>query len=361
MTVNGKITVLVVEDSPSARLLLVHLLDSDPRLHVIDAVENGEGALRFLEHDRPDVILMDIHLSGMDGYEVTRRIMETQPLPVVVCSAAVDPSEVASTFRALEAGAVAVVGKPAGLGHPDHAETAAKLVDTVALMSEVKVIKRWPRQRRAAAITPTNGQTHEGPIQVVAIGASTGGPPVLQTILAGLPATFPVPILIVQHISAGFLSGFAEWLGHSTGFPVRIAMHNEVLLPGHAYLAPDGFHMGIGPPGRILLSRFAPENGLRPAVSFLFRSVAEVYGSRAAAVLLTGMGRDGASELKRLRDAGAVTVAQDAESAVVNGMPGTAIQLGGAGHILPPERIPLVLTALVEGQPRRRPTPPTKR
>jgi two-component system chemotaxis response regulator CheB len=351
MTMDGKIKVLVVEDSPVVRLLLEHLLDSDARLHVVEAVESGEAALRFLQRVRPDVILMDIHLSGMDGYEVTRRIMETCPVPVVVCSAAVDPDDVASTFRALEAGAVAVVAKPTGPAHADHASTVARLVDTVALMAEVKLIKRWPQGRRTARTIPATllGDTHakEVTIQIVAIGASTGGPPVLQIILGGLPAAFPVPILIVQHIATGFLKGFAEWLGNSTGFPVRIAQHGEVFLPGHAYLAPDGFHLGLGPKGQCVLSRQPPENGLRPAVSYLFRSVAEICGARAVAVLLTGMGRDGAAELKQLRDAGAVTIAQDAESAVVNGMPGAAILLGGASHVLTPEMIPAALMHLV--------------
>ncbi|WP_018990525.1 chemotaxis-specific protein-glutamate methyltransferase CheB [Aromatoleum toluclasticum] len=364
-TIDGKIAVLVVEDSPAARLLLIHLLTSDPRFGVVDAVDNGAEALRFLEGGRPDVILMDIHMSGMDGYEVTRRIMETRPVPVVICSATVDPAEVASTFRALEAGAVAVVAKPAGPGHPDHEASAAKLLEIVALMSEVRVIKRWPRLRRStgttSAIVPANGRSQEGPIQVVAIGASTGGPPVLQTILASLPASFPVPVLIVQHIAAGFLPGFAEWLSHGTGFPVRIAAHGEVLLPGHAYLAPDGCHMGLAPHGRIALSRQSPENGVRPAVSFLFRSVAAECGSRAVAILLTGMGRDGVTELKLLRDAGAVTVAQDAESSVVHGMPGEAIRCGGASHVLGPDKIAALLTGLLAAPSRPALVPTTKR
>jgi two-component system chemotaxis response regulator CheB len=181
----------------------------------------------------------------------------------------------------------------------------------------------------------------------VAIGTSTGGPPVLQTILSGLPADFPAPVLIVQHIAAGFVTGLAEWLDQTTGFPVRIAAHGEPMEAGRAYLAPDGYHLGAGAQRRIALSRSEPENGLRPAVSFLFRSVAEQCGARAVAVLLTGMGKDGAEELKQLHDLGAVTIAQDAASSAVYGMPGEAMKLRAVRYSLAPDRIPAALIGLV--------------
>lgn len=350
---NSIIPVLVVEDSPVAQLLLVHILNSDPRLRVIGTANNGEEALEFLKRNQPAVIVMDIHMSGMDGYETTRRIMETQPLPIVICSASLNPAEVANTFRAMEAGAVALIAKPVGLGHHEFKAVATKLVETVVLMSEVRVVKRWPRTRRpggAVAELPVTARPMGTPFQVVALGTSTGGPPVLQTILAGLPRDFPLPVLIVQHIAAGFLPGLADWLNDSTGFPARIATHGELMLPGHAYLAPDGYHLGLGSSGQIALSKQEPENGLRPAVSHLFRSAAAACGPRVVAVLLTGMGKDGAEELKQLKELGAVTIAQDAESSVVHGMPGEAIKLGAAGHILAPDKIPSLLIRLAAGQ-----------
>jgi two-component system chemotaxis response regulator CheB len=182
---------------------------------------------------------------------------------------------------------------------------------------------------------------------VVAIGSSTGGPPVLQAILSALPRDYAAPVLIVQHMAAGFVGGLVDWLRHSAGLAVDIASHGEPLCPGRAYLAPDGCHMGVEPGGRIGLSRSEPEHRLRPAVSFLFRTVAQVYGARAIGVLLTGMGRDGAPELKLLRDTGGVTIAQDAASSVVHGMPGEAIRLGGAMYALPPVRIAAALRSLV--------------
>lgn len=188
--------------------------------------------------------------------------------------------------------------------------------------------------------------SHQTHIRIVAIGASTGGPPVLQAILAGLPKNFPAPVLIVQHIAAGFTRGFVEWLGQSSNLPVHVPAHGERVLPGQAYVAPDGLHMAVDPDSRVRLRTDEPENGLRPSVACLFRSVAKAYGQSAVGVLLTGMGKDGALELKLMKDQGAVTIAQDRETAIVHGMPGEAIKLGGATYVLPPEQIRLALTSL---------------
>jgi two-component system chemotaxis response regulator CheB len=155
-------------------------------------------------------------------------------------------------------------------------------------------------------------------------------------------------VLIVQHISPGFVKGFGEWLAGASGFPVRIASQGELPLPGQAYIAPENFHMGIGIGPRIVLSDHAPENGLRPSVAHLFRSVAQVLGPAAVGVLLTGMGRDGANELKVMKEKGAITIAQDEESSVVHGMPGEAIKLGAATYVLPPAGIAAMLTALIK-------------
>jgi two-component system chemotaxis response regulator CheB len=349
--IDRKINVLVVDDSAVGRLHLVHILESDPLVRVIATVNDGQAALDFIKTQAPDVVLMDIHMPNMDGFEATRRIMETRPVPIVICTASTSTKEVATTFRVLEAGAVACVEKPLGPGHPEATATAAHLLQTVKLMSEVKVVRRWARGRSAAASGPSFSGTESrqvaGEITVIGIGTSTGGPPVLQTILSGLPKNFPVPILIVQHIAQGFLPGLAEWLNQTTGFQIQIAAYGVSALPGHVYLAPDNFQMGIAAGGRIVLTKEEPENGLRPAVSFLFRSLAEVCGPHAVGVLLTGMGTDGAAELKRMRDKGAVTIAQDRESSIVHGMPGEAIALGGAKHVLPADRISELLLTLV--------------
>ena len=349
--IDRKINVLVVDDSAVARMHLAHLLESDSQIRVIATVNDGQTALDFIKAQVPDAVVMDIHMPAMDGFEATRRIMETQPVPIIICTATTSAKEVATTFRAMEAGAVACVEKPMGREHPDFDAVAAHLLQTIKLMSEVKLVRRWARFRTtvnpAPAVPVADGRQTPGEISVVGIGTSTGGPPVLQTILAGLPKNFPVPILIVQHIAQGFLPGLAEWLNQTTGFQVQIAAYGVCPLPGHVYLAPDNFHMGVAPGGRILLTKEELENGLRPAVSYLFRSLAEVCGPHAVGVLLTGMGTDGAAELKRMRDKGAVTIAQDRESSIVHGMPGEAIALGGATHVLPADKISEMLLTLV--------------
>ena len=344
------IKVLVVDDSPVVREFLVHILSSDPVITVIGTADDGEEALDIVRRQRPDVITMDIHMPKMNGLDATRLIMETDPTPIVIVSGTEDPTEVATTFNAMDAGALAVLRRPAGIGHPDHEAMAQDMIQTVKLMSEVKVIRRWPRKRPAAP-TPRTGNVGlaraSARIRVVAMGASTGGPPALETILAALSKDFPVPILIVQHMAPGFIKGFARWLATSTGLPVHVATHGESLLPGHVYVAPDDHQMKVEREGKIALTKNDPEHGLRPSISYLFRAVAAVYGPDAVVGLLTGMGRDGASELRLLKEHGAVTFAQDRDSSVVHGMPGEAIKLDAAMLVLPLEKIAAVLTNLV--------------
>lgn len=342
------INILVVDDSKVSRMFLVHLLESDPELRVIGTAGNGQEALDFVSHTLPDVVLMDIHMPTMDGFEATRRIMETHPLPIIICTATTNPREVATMFRSMEAGAIASIEKPTGIDHADFEERVATLIQTVKLMSEVKVVRRWPRSQNGAtrAARGDVGSSSIPRIRMIGIGASTGGPPALQTILSELPKDFPVPILIVQHISEGFLGGLAEWLNQTTGLKISIASYGVRPLPGQVYLAPDGYNMGVGPDECIRLSKDA-ESMIRPSASYLFRSLAETCGPAAVGVLLTGMGKDGASELKMMKDCGAVTIAQDKESSVVHGMPGEAIALGGASQILPVSKIADALLLLV--------------
>jgi two-component system chemotaxis response regulator CheB len=176
-------------------------------------------------------------------------------------------------------------------------------------------------------------------IRVVAIGASTGGPPVLQQIFSSLPPSFPAPILLVQHISPGFTQGFVDWLNRTATLQARLAVDGERIVPGNIYVAPDGYQMKVDNSGRIVLATEEAENGIRPSISYLFRSVASAFGPKSIGILLTGMGRDGADELKTMRDKGALTIAQDKESSIVYGMPMEAMKLGAAQYSLPPDKI----------------------
>ena len=330
------IRVLVAEDSAVTREFLVALLRGAPGFEVVGAARDGAEALEEAERLRPDVVVMDVHMPRMDGLEATRRIMASVPTPIVLVSATTR-DEAALGFDALKAGAVAVSGKPVGPEHPDHEASAADFVKTVRLMSEVKVVRRWPpREPRVAAGGPAAPDRR---VRVVAFGASTGGPAALAQILGDLPPDLEAPLLIVQHITPGFASGLAEWLAKETRLRVKLAEPGETVRPGAAYLAPDGVQMGIRPDGRIHLAAGPGGDDLCPSASYLFESVAEAYGRWAMGVLLTGMGGDGAAGLRRLRQAGGVTVAQDEATSVVFGMPAEAVRLEAAEYVMPPDGI----------------------
>jgi two-component system, chemotaxis family, protein-glutamate methylesterase/glutaminase len=353
------IRVLLVEDSPAMCDLLVYILNADPRLQVIAVAVDGEQAVLLAQRLKPDVILMDIHLPKMNGFVATRKIMESCPTRIVMVTATSIPGEVAATFQALESGALTVMAKPPGIGHQDHRRLADELLQNVKLMSEVQVVKRWSRP---ATVNADASRMPHGPhvsniarvakagghIRVVAIGASTGGPLVLREILSLLSAELEVPILIVQHISSGFTDGFIEWLQTTSGYKVQLAKHCEIALAGIAYVAPDGLQMKMQSDGTIALQLEPLEHGMRPSVSFLFRSMAENFGANAIGVLLTGMGKDGAQELKLMQQAGAITIAQDRESSVVYGMPGEAVKLDAVSYVLTPDQISRTVAQLVK-------------
>ena len=346
------IKVLIVEDSPVARELLKHVLGSDPDIEVIGVATNGQEAIDLLSLKRPDVITMDVIMPKMDGLEATRKIMASRPLPIVVVSASFKKAEVDKTFKALEAGAVAVLQKPRGkdLGIPGS--DAEKLIRTVKAMSQVRVVRRWDTPSSAGGVrnflVPELSKNPRRDTKVVVIGASTGGPGVIQSILAGLPREFPAPILLVQHISPGFTQGLVDWLDSSCVLHLHVAVDGERARPGNVYVAPDGAEMTIDRRLNIRLLDSESTNGNVSSVSCLFRSVAEAVGAKAIGVLLTGMGRDGARGLKLMRDRGAVTIAQNKETSIVYGMPGEAIRLGAAEHSLSPRQIVHMLKSLIE-------------
>jgi len=343
-----RVRVLVVEDSASSRELLVRLINADPRLQVAGTAVDGEEAVRAAAELAPDVITMDIHLPLLDGFGATRRIMEICPTRIVMVTATSIPHEVAHSFEALESGALTVLPKPLGPAHPEFAAMRDELLRTIALMAEVAVVRRWPPTASARAVAVPRAVPTHGEVKLVAIGASTGGPLALQAILSRLQPHFGVPVVVVQHISSGFTPGLVEWLSRSSALPVRLAAHDERAQSGVVYIAPDGAHTTLRADGRIVLSAGPAENGFRPAVSCLFRSAAHSHGPHAVGVLLTGMGQDGARELKTMQEAGAFTIVQDRASAVIYGMPGEALRLGAASQVLSPEAIAATLNRLVK-------------
>ncbi len=346
------VRVLIVEDSPTLRLLLKTILESDPEIQVIGMAASGEEGVRQALALKPDIITMDIHLPGMDGFEATRRIMEQRPTPIVIVSSSVDRNEVMVTFNAIQAGALEVLEKPTSTNHPDYAALRERLITSVKLMSEVKVIRRYR--------SPMAGRGQPGPVgraarsyALVAIGASTGGPAALNALFKELPADFPLPIVVVQHMTIGFTAGLAAWLQLESRLPVKIAEEGESLRAGTIYLAPDDTHIEFRYRGVIGLSKAPVISHVRPSATVLFESVARVYGAEAIGILLTGMGDDGARGLKAMRERGAATIAQDEATSAVYGMPKVAAEIGAAEQILPLNQIVgAVLTLIGVRSPR---------
>jgi two-component system chemotaxis response regulator CheB len=353
------IRVLIVDDSPTLRKLTRAILESDPALQVVGEARNSEEAVALTHKLQPDIITMDVRMSEMDGYQAIRRIMAESPRPIVVLTSTESDREPPINFKALEAGALMVVGKPHGL--PDTDPQADQLIAQVKTMAEIKVVRRrwWllgekPASPRGEPVEPgqngpvvTTPRAVTGPVRLIAIGASTGGPPALQIIFGQLPPGLPVPIVVVQHISHGFVGGLARWLGDTTPLRIKVAETGEPLRPGTVYLAPDDQHLLVTQGNLALLKTSPPVDGHRPSVTVLFESVAQHYGSTAVGVLLTGMGSDGARGLKALHDAGGRTIAQDKATCVVFGMPQQGIALGVAHEVLPLEQIGPRLAELV--------------
>ncbi len=351
MNVSPAIRVLLVEDSPVQRAIAAWVIRQAPGFVLAGEAQDGAEAVAQAAALKPDIVLMDCHMPRMNGIAATRAIMHQCPVPIVVTSASPSVSDIHPGMEALREGALAIVPKLPDPASPDFDSVAADLLLSLRLMAEVRVVRRVPPRsaREIPASAPPGPRTG-----IIALGASTGGPPVILEILRGLGPAIEVPVLVVQHMATGFLEGFRSWLARSSGLPVAIASPAEQARPGHVYLAPEDRHLGIDRTGRIRLSDGPAENGFRPSVSVLFRSVAEAFGARALAVLLTGMGEDGADGLSQIAARGGTTVIQDFDSSVVFGMPGAAQRLGVAQHVLPPADI----ARFILGQLARKSTSP---
>lgn len=331
------IKVLIVDDSPVARDLLKHIINSDPHLSVIGMAENGEQALKILKTLEPDVITMDIVMPRMNGFEVTKRIMHTKPIPIVIISGDYTPENIEQSFRAVEAGALAILPKPAGVKDAQFEQKTAEIIDTIKAISTIKM-GNHSTSKQEFVERPYENEELVPKIEAVGIGASLGGPKALSELFSVFSKDFPVPIFVVQHISEGFTKGFAEWLQKNCPLEVRVAQQGEQACPGCVYIAPDKQHMEVKPNHIIALTE-EPESGICPSIAVLFNSMANVYGAHCIGVMLTGMGRDGANEMLKMKQKGAFTIAQDEHSCVMFGMPKEAIEIGAVQTVLPLELI----------------------
>jgi two-component system chemotaxis response regulator CheB len=333
----AKVRILVAEDSPTVRKRLVEIVAADPDFELVGEAEDGKAAIEICRQQRPDVISMDMMMPVMSGLAATEYIMAHCPTPILVVSASTNRGELFKIYEALAAGAVDVLEKPTD-GEANGA-WERRFVSTAKLVARIRVITH-PRgrlpglQARAREAMPA-GSAPSRRYEIVAIGASTGGPGAIIEILRGLPASFDIPIVIVLHINEPFGVAFADWLDGQTtrrvthptdGMPVAAAA-------GRVLVAPGGQHLVVR--DKRLWFTSAPErHSCRPSVDVLFETVAAEYGASAAACLLTGMGRDGALGLLQIRQAGGITIAQDESTSVVYGMPREAALLGAAQQIL---------------------------
>jgi two-component system chemotaxis response regulator CheB len=338
--------VLVVEDSPTARMLLVNILRSDPELEVVGEACDGVEAVELTQVLKPDVVTMDICMPRMDGLQATKEIMITVPTPIVVVTASTQAREVQVAMQALRAGALTVLQKPRGPGTPHFDESAQELIATVKAMSQVKVVRQF-RTLTQGGPAPRFSRTRDSAsARAVAVATSTGGPAALQAVLSELPEDFPAPILVVQHITPGFTPGLAAWLDTVCNLTVKVAEQGEPLAAHTVYLAPDGHHLGVA--GRaVALSGQPPRSGFRPSGTYLFESVARSFGPASVAIILTGMGDDGVEGLRAVRQAGGRIIAQDEKSCVVFGMPAAAIAAGLADFVMPLNGIAARLLELI--------------
>jgi two-component system chemotaxis response regulator CheB len=357
----AKIRVLLVEDSPTVRGHLSDILTADPDIELVGEAADGKRAIELCATLRPDVITMDMMLPVMTGLAATEYIMAHCPTPILIVSASVNRGELFRTYEALAAGAVDVLEKPTG--REPEGEWERKYLSALKLVSRIRVITH-PRARLSTPALPqqplqppTKPDIPEtgNDLKVVAIGASTGGPGAIVEVLRNLPATFQTPILLVLHINEPFGAAFAEWLDGQTqrrvfhpkdGDPISRATGAIAMAPGDRHLVVRG--------GRLHLTNGPERHSCRPSVDELFESVAAEFGKSAAAVLLTGMGRDGAAGLLEIRRAGGFTIAQDEATSVIYGMPREAVLLGAAMRVMPLGEIGPAIGALDAAASRRR-------
>ncbi len=340
------IRVLVVDDSPLMCKILTSILNCDPQILVTGVAMNGKEAVDLVPSVKPDILTMDIDMPVMDGYEATKQIMAYHPRPILIVSSAAFKAGMERVFKAISHGALDVIDKSA-LEFSGDKMSGEALISKIKFLNGVRVTQP-PRGkfRGEKPVVHVPGQ-RETLKKIVALVTSTGGPQALLEILKRLPQDFSCGIVIVQHITNGFLGGFVEWLAKECKIKVKIGEHLEEIQPGVAYIAPDNVHMKVEGNGRIALSDEPAYGGHRPSGDVLLESVARTYGKGSIAAILTGMGRDGAMGMRTIKQCHGKTIAQNESSCVVFGMPHEAIQLNAIDKVLPLEKIAEEIVYLV--------------
>ncbi|HSW71262.1 MAG TPA: chemotaxis-specific protein-glutamate methyltransferase CheB [Gammaproteobacteria bacterium] len=349
------IKILIVDDSKTETLLLKSIFEAEEDMQVIGCAANGKEAVRLTALLKPDLITMDLVMPLLDGFEATRLIMSSHPTPIIIISSRLDDSALNASFKALAAGALCLIEKP------DQANTSfltlkKRITETVRSMAEIKVIKRRfqaPSKTKKNLSLPVHPELKAEPFEIIAIGSSVGGPQALKTIFSNLAADFPVPIVVVQHMTQGFIQGFTQWLNKHVRPRVKEAENLELLVPGTIYFAPDKYHLEVIRKHGALYAKLThglPVSGFYPSATVLLKSVAKVSANHAIGILLTGMGSDGALGLLDMKNAQAYTFTQDEQSAVVFGMAGVAHSLGATNRMIELDKIAEHLISIIQKQ-----------
>jgi two-component system chemotaxis response regulator CheB len=335
------VRVLVVDDSALMRKLIPQIIERDSSIHVVGTAMDGSFGLKKIDELKPQVITLDLEMPRMDGLEMLREITKRHRIPVIVVSAHTTQGA-SATFKALALGAFDFVAKPKDAASAHMEDIAGELITKIKAAAQTKMpaAPRLELPVLPALRRPAKGQSkpHAAPTRVIAIGISTGGPNALQYVLSQLPADFPGSIIVVQHMPEGFTELFARRLDECCAIEVKEAQSGDLLVAGRALICPGNRHIKVRrmPLGNIVvLSDEERLNGHRPSVDILYRSVAQEFGKEAIAVIMTGMGEDGADALGVVKAAGGLTVAQSEDSCVVYGMPKAAIERGHAIRVVP--------------------------
>ncbi len=338
----------VIDDSAVARGLWSRLIDAEPDMTVVGTAADGLSGLEALRRLRADIVILDLEMPGMGGEAVLPRILDECPGTQVIVASALTTAGSQAAVSALTLGAAECVAKPTSLSPAAGVRKVAE-----ELLAKIRALRR---EREPSAAVPAGAKTTETPRSAspaaIVVGASTGGPNALVTLLSGLAPRFPLPILIVQHMPAYFIPALSERIALETRRDCRLALQGERVVPGRIYLAPGDRHLNVistREGATIRLSDDEPENFCRPAVDPLFRSAAAAYGNRLIAVVLTGMGEDGRAGAEEVTRAGGLVLAQDEASSVVWGMPGAVARAGLASEVLPVEQLAHRLGELVSG------------
>jgi len=323
------VRVLVVDDSALARELIIAILSSDNGIRVVGEAADGMEALEKVHILKPELVTMDIEMPVMGGLETIERIMNSCAVPILVVTTKGDAH---TAFTAMSKGALDLIEKP-----DVNLESAAEFIEKIKFLSKIKVIRHisgtFHKERQEPGVKSENLD------KVVAIASSSGGPKALSILLSALPESFPSPIVVAQHISAGFDAGLVKWLNRISKLTVKIASEGEMITPGTIYCSPSESHMRINSRRSVVFDERQPGDIYSPSCDTLLSSAAAVYGEKSIGVILTGMGDDGVSGMKKIKEAGGITIAQDEKSSVVFGMPKVAIESGCIDNILPLDEI----------------------